>query len=440
MSGEVNPRLAKLRKFADSVNKAHGQGTMTFGPKVVEMPRLGTGSIMLDASLGGGVPVGRCTMFWGKESAGKSYCAYKIAAENQNRCANCLRFVEIEDVIEHHDEETGEVFYEAKAHCDCYVQGLFKPRPYPEELNQHSNLKTVEREVPKASGEGTKKVKVALYDERLDRYKENSYQEFIVAIIDVESSFDPVWAKKLGIDVRRVIIEKPDTAEQTIDIYDSMMRTGAVDLMILDSLAQMTPSDEVEASTEEWQQGLQARLLNKLARKASSALVATYKDYGREVTQVWINQVRTKLHVSFGSPDVRPGGQGQNFLISVLVKLWASGWEGEKVEEGLKKDDEREKGVRVRTNFKIMKNKTAPPKQIGAFTLNVETGLIEERDQIISLCERYGFLIKEKGNKWVVDGTTHKTKGAAVKALLDGERWPEVRESLLRKMIGLEAA
>ena len=312
-----NPRLAKLRKFADSVNKQHGKGTITFGPKVIEMLRLSTGSLVFDASLGGGIPVGRCTMFWGKESAGKTYCAYKIAAENQNKCANCLREVEIEDVLEFADEETGEVFYEAKAHCDCYVQGLFVPRPYPEEHNQAGNLKVEEREVPKADGKGTKKVKIVLYDERVEGYKENSYQEYTIVIIDVESSWDAVWAEKLGLDVRRVIIEKPDTAEQTIDIYDSMMRTGAVDLMILDSLAQMTPSDEVEASTEDWQQGLQARLLNKLARKASTALVATYKDYGRLVTQIWINQIRIKLHVQYGSPEIRPGGMGQNFIISV---------------------------------------------------------------------------------------------------------------------------
>lgn len=433
-------RLAKLRRFADSVNKTHGKGTITFGPKVIEMPRLSTGSITLDAAIGGGVPVGRCTMFWGKESAGKTYCAYKIAAENQNKCANCLREVEIEDVLEFHDEETGEVFYEAKAHCDCYVQGLFVPRPHPEEINQAGNLKTEEREVKKADGKGTKKVNVVLYEERLEGYKENSYQEFTIVIIDVESSWDPVWATKMGLDVRRVLIEKPDTAEQTIDIYDSMMRTGAVDLMILDSLAQMTPTDEVEASTQDWQQGLQARLLNKLARKASSALVATYKDYGREVTQIWINQLRVKLHVQFGSPEVKPGGMGQNFLISVGVKLWASDWESEKIEEGLNKEETREKGTRVRVNFKIEKNKTAPPKHIGSFTLNVETGLIEEEGQVISLCERYGFLTKEKANKWIVGENTYKTKGAAVESLMAPESWPGLRASLLRRMMGLEAA
>ena len=437
----VNPRLEKLRKFADSVNKAHGQGTLTLGPKVIKMTRLTTGSLLFDASLGGGIPVGRCTMFYGKESAGKTYCAYKTAAENQDRCANCLRFVRIDEVIEHHDEETGEVFYEAVAHCDCYVQGLFVPRPYPEEKEAKASdgLKRVEREVLAADGKSKKKVKVSLYEERLERYKENSYQEFMVAIIDVESSWDPAWATKMGLDVRRVLIEKPDTAEQAIDIYDAMMRTGSVDLMILDSLAQMTPSDEVEASSEDWQQGLQARLLNKLARKASSALVATYKDYGREVTQIWINQLRVKLHVQFGSPEVKPGGLGQNFMISVGIKLWASDWASEAIDEGLRKQEVREKGVRVRVNYKIDKNKTAPPKQIGGFTLNVETGLIEESDQIVSLCERYGALVKESGNKWLVGKESFKTKGAAVERLMGPEMWPELRESLLRQMMGLAA-
>lgn len=415
---KVHPskRLAKLRRFVKSVEIKHGAGVIKFAPKVLPMPRLTTGSLLMDVTLGGGVPVGRITLVWGKKSAGKSYLAYRVAAENQNRCANCLRHVEIEDVVELFDEESGEVFYEARAQCDCYNVGLFKPKPFPEERESKAKdgLKREERQID------GKKTKVVLFHERLERYKKNSYEEFRVVLIDVENTFDPMWCAKLGCDVRRLIVEHPARAEETIDIYDAMLRTGAVDLIILDSLAQMTPTDEIDASTEDWQQGLQARLLNKMCRKAGSAMVQVARDYGRPTTQIWINQTRLKIGgTSFGPSEVRPGGMGQEFAPSVELRMWACKWESEEVDEGLNKDDKREVGVRVRLCGKTEKNKTAPPRSIGSMVLNFKTGQVEEIDQVVSLCERYGILKKTPKNKWLYGGEEFKTKTAAVEKMAD---------------------
>lgn len=438
-------RMSKLRSFAKSAERRHGQGMITFSRKVLPMPRLSTGSLTLDATLGGGIPVGRITMLWGKKSAGKSLTTYMTIADAQKRCANCLRHVEIEDVIEHFDEETGEFFYEAKAHCDCYEKGLFKPKPYPDEREPKAKdgLKWVERTVPDPKKEGkTKKVKVALFEERLERYKENSYEEFRIGILDVENTYDAEWGAKIGVDNRRLMIEVPAEAEEAIDTYDALIRTGAVDLLIVDSIAQMTPNAEIEASTEDWQQGLQARLINKMCRKTVSAMVKTARDTGRVTTQIWVNQPRQKIGGSmFGPTEVLPGGKGQEFAPSVEVKMWTSKWEAEEVDEGMKKDDTREMGTFVRINFKTEKNKTAPAKAIGSFVLNVRTGQVEEMDQILSLCEKYGILKKSAtGNKWMFDGGEFKSKTAAVEKMSEPATMRRLKSELLVRMLGQEAA
>ena len=209
-------------------------------------------------------------------------------------------------MVELFDENTGEVEYEQRGHCDCFALEMFEAIQYPDEKKQDFN-------------------------DRVSRYHENSYEPYTIALIDMEGSFDHEWAANLGLDERTIVYVRPDTAEEAIDIYDSLMRTGAVDMMILDSIAALTPSKEVEESMEKWQQGLQARLVNKFIRKVQASANAVYQDYGRMVTQVWINQVREKIGVMFGDNTTIPGGKGQGFATSVEVKMWTSAYEVETV-------------------------------------------------------------------------------------------------------------
>ncbi len=539
---EPSSRFRKLRKVGREVDKKHGQGSVMFAIKPVPMPRLTSGSLQLDTVVGGGFPVGRITLLWGKKSSGKTYLALLVAAHAQKLCANCLEPARLEGVREVIDDD-GEVLYESVGFCDCYATGRWQPRPFPEEKTDKGGLKICEVEEsdadsdagkpegggddggqlsepasstsvpdespePSASNTGarraakktakraakkvrrkvvrkasatadeqslteaaaeplaasagagkgkgaqrgaqelsaskktarkstakkSKKRKSTLYAERLVRLKTNSYEEFRVMLIDLERAFDPVWAKLVGVDVRLLVLHVPSTAEEAIDAYDAINRTGAIDLAIVDSIAHMTPSDEITMSAEEWRQGLGARLVNRACRKTVSAITDTYRDYGRAPTQIWINQTRASMN-KFGSKEVRPGGFGQDFVNSLELRQWASPYETMQIEDDGKKDDVLEIGVRLRIHFEVKKNKTFPGAGLGSFVLNVQTGKVEEDDFIIARCESCGILKKaDKGNKWLCFGQKFSTKKAAAELLLGSMR-NQVRDFLLRNMM-----
>jgi len=348
-------------------------------------------------------------MLYGEKSSGKTTTAYRMAGIAQKRCANCLRPVDTQ-VEESFDEETGELTFRQVGECDCYQQQLFTPRQGPDE-------------------------KKADFAARVERYKTNSYEEYRVALIDMEASFDATWADKLGFDDRLVVYVRPDTAEEAIDIYDSLIRTGSVDLAILDSIAALTPSKEVEESMEKWQQGLQARLVNKFVRKVQASANAVAREHGRLVTQVWINQVREKIGVMFGDPTTTPGGKGQGFATSVEMKMWSSQYETESVAElpGKEKDIVIAKSVRV--NFRCEKNKTAPPKGTGSYVMTLSDGAIQETAFVLSMCEKYGHVTRD-GAIWRLGDEDFKTKKAMVERLCEAEQFEVARKLVTRKMLG----
>ena len=371
-------------------------------------------------------------------NSGKTYTALSIAAHAQRLCANCLREVEIDEVKETHDPDTGEVEYFAVAQCDCYSKGIFTPRPFPHELDPRSSdgLRSVEMEV-KEKGK-SKKRRVKAFEWRCEELKKNSYEEFRVGFIDAEKALDLVWADKIGLDVRRLILELPSTAEEAVDIYDALIRTGAVDLLIVDSIAQMTPSKEIEVSSEDDLVGVQARLVNRMCRKTVAAMTDTWKDYGKQVTQLWINQVRMKVNAGFGSPEVRPGGMGQDFVNSCEVKMWSSNYEQDTVDHGMGAKDVMKVAHRGRLNFEIVKNKTAPPKGSGSFVLDFRTGKVDQIGQIVSLCERYGFLSKASPTKWDFRGKEFSTKTAAVEEIKRPMVWRHTMSALMKSMMGVK--
>lgn len=246
--GDRADRLAVLRAAA---NKKYGHGTIELAGRMkpLPVPRLTTGSLSFDYALGGGLPVGHVTIFRGSESSGKTTAATRIGGLAQDLCANCLRRpaggIEVEEQV---DEETGEVVRVAHATCDCARTGLFRPRQIESEDGNE-------------------------FRARAKRYQDNSYEEFRVAYLDVEGTFEDAWALQLGCDPARMVRVRTATAEETIDLHDELVRTGSVDLLVIDSLAAMTPNTEVEASSVEWQQGLQARLLNKFCVDGAARVI-----------------------------------------------------------------------------------------------------------------------------------------------------------------------
>jgi len=225
-----------------------------------------------------------------------------------------------------------------------------------------------------------------------------------------------------------VLLANPQTAEEAIDLHDEIVRTGSVDFIVLDSIAAMTPSAEVTESATEWQQGLAARLINKFSRKTNSSRHAVQSDFNRPITEIWINQERDKIGVSWGDPTVIPGGKGQRFAASVIVKMWASKWEKDKLDEDLKKEWHTEIGSEVHMNYKVTKNKTGPAQGQGGFRMGVfgdEAGKILDVDYMVAQAEKFALLRKE-GKDWQLGDESYRTKAEA----MDRIREPAVRDAL----------
>lgn len=403
MSGVRGRSLINLR---NNVNKQYGDRTMDIASRMKPLacPRITTGSLSFDYVLGGGIPVGHIIIYHGGESSGKTTQAVRTAGNVQRVCANCYRPVQGGlELEEETDKETGEVVIVQRGHCDCVKLGLHAPTKF--------------------EGEPEPEFKA-----RLKRYEVNSYEEPRVAYIDVEGTFDNAWARRLGCNPDLVLLANPQTAEEGIDLHDALVRTGAVDFIVLDSIAAMTPSDEITASAKEWQQGLAARLINKFARKTGASRHAVRSDFNRPITDIWINQEREKIGVSFGDPTVLPCGKAQRFAASVIVKMWASKWEKDKLDEDLKKEWQTEIGSEVHMNYKVVKNKTGPAMGQGGFRMGVfgdDAGQVLDIDYMVAQAEKFALLRKE-GKEWQLGDESYRTKAEA----MDRIREPAVRDAL----------
>jgi|GEM_PF-5166099 len=381
-------------------------------------------------------------------NSGKTTQALRVGAIAQKLCANCLRFVDDITVVETgFDEDTGEIEYEAHGTCDCYKNGIFKPVPYPEDFSnrEKGTHKQIEVEVTDEKTGKTKNKKTTAFKERIKRYEENSYEEFRVAFFDHEGTLDLAWAKRVGVDTRLLLVVDPSTAEEGIDLYDEMMRTGAIDLFILDSVAAMTPSIEVEASTEDEQRAAQAKLINKFVRKVTASVIDVKRDFGKLVTQIWINQERMSM-AKFGPGSIMPAGMGQKFGSSVIVSMWPSNWEKETFDSDLKKNFQLEVGKEVQMNFKIIKNKTAASQATGSYVMRVvgaRQGMVEELKYVLDQAMKYGlFREKKDGSKktWFVGDEEFQKKGSALARIENPEVFDKMKKVLMKYMLeGIDA-
>ncbi len=405
------------RKLHAKLNEMYGAGAVGIASQVrrFKLDRYSTQSLALDFALGGGIPAERITELVGKGSSGKTTLALRIVADAQKRCANCLRYVPDLAVEEIVDPETGEVDFRAVGHCDCYATGLFLPR--------------------QADGE-----KDGACEDRLAAYTENSFEESRVVYVDAENALDMEWARAVGVDLRRLVHVKPDRAEQAIDMYADYLYSGIVDLIVLDSIAALTPTKEIEESASDAQQGEAPRLVNKWVRRVGSGGVSVELGGGRNraPTQIWINQLRQKIGVTFGEGLVKPGGMGQTFASSAEVKLWTTGWEKKKLLDTLPKDERIDVGERVDNCWVVEKNKTGPAKGEGRFTMFVSgprKGQVDEFGFIAHLAERYGILRDgEKKGTWQLGNEAFKTKSAAFERMREPAVLAALRSKLMQRM------
>ena len=235
----------------------------------------------------------------------------------------------------------------------------------------------------------------------------------IAAIIDAEHAFDRNYAEKLGVDVENLLISQPDNGEQALEIADHLIRSGALDIIVIDSVAALTPKAEIEGEMGDSKMGLQARLMSQALRKLTANINKT------STSCVFINQLREKIGVVFGNPETTTGGNALKFYASVRVDIRRTS----QLKEG-------EEIIGSRTRAKIVKNKLAPPFRKADFDILYGEG-ISQLGEIVDL--GVDFEIIKKSGSWFSYGDTKLGQGRdAVKQILKDN--PELYDELKAKV------
>jgi recombination protein RecA len=235
----------------------------------------------------------------------------------------------------------------------------------------------------------------------------------IAAFIDAEHAFDRFYAKKLGVDVENLLISQPDNGEQALEIADNLIRSGAIDILVIDSVAALVPKAEIEGEMGDSKMGLHARLMSQALRKLTGTISKT------GCCCIFINQLRDKIGVMFGNPETTTGGNALKFYASVRLDV-------RRISQI--KDTDEVSGNRVKV--KIVKNKVAPPFRIAEFDIMFGEG-ISKAGEIIDLGVEYNII--KKAGSWFSYGETRLGQGRdAVKQLILDN--PELAEELEAKI------
>jgi recombination protein RecA len=235
----------------------------------------------------------------------------------------------------------------------------------------------------------------------------------IAAFIDAEHAFDRFYAQKLGVDIENLYISQPDNGEQALEIADHLIRSGAIDIVVIDSVAALTPKSEIEGEMGDSKMGLQARLMSQALRKLTANINRT------NTTCFFINQLREKIGVMFGNPETTTGGNALKFYSSVRIDIRRIGQikEGEEIQGN-------------RTRVKVVKNKLAPPFRKAEFDIIYGEG-ISKTGELIDLGVELEIL--KKSGSWFSYGETRLGQGRdAVKNLLRDN--PELSEEIEQKI------
>lgn len=260
----VDDRPDQLALLIKEATKKYGKGSIDYASKYNHghLGRITTGILGLDIALGGGLPVGRVSMFYGQEETSKTTCFLRAAGRAQRMCSRC--WTPAFPIWTPDYKET-------KPRCVC-----------------------------------------------------GDYRKTMIAWLDVEGVWDNLWSERFMRVDDTLLLSQPETGEQASDVADGLLRSGAVDIIVLDSVAMMTPVEEINKSASESTVGAQARLLGNYFRKLTMGLNSLMARDGRKPS-VWLtNQIRYKVGVMFGNPETKPGGQAQKFAASTVTRFTAA--------------------------------------------------------------------------------------------------------------------
>jgi recombination protein RecA len=373
--------VSKLARFAAQVTKQYGGGSIMTADQVSKMtvPRVQTGIFAFDAATGGGFPIGRMSMVFGEESTGKSTLYIKAVAAAQRMCASCYRVCELEPgFVETIDANTGEV-KEVESmivgSCEC-----------------------------------------------------GNPRSMVVAWVDQEGTWKSDWAAEHGVYEERLIMSRPVIAEEAVDIIDALLGEGLADIVVLDSIAEMSPATEVDQSAVDSYNnpGLHARIMNSAIRKWNSGFNAMFKASMRgenvSIPSLWlVNQTRQKVGVTFGSPETIPGGFGQKFAVSLTVRT-------RKLKYKVPQDEALRKTMLLDTHWvelglKVVKNKVSAAQQEGTYRLCLrdvgpfKKGQVLDHDDVLFYALKYEVVEQLSAQKYACAGEEFKGKSGVT------DRW-----------------